>query len=149
MNDFTCTLRVTATKPDVAHVSVRQQRFSVGAPIEFDLQSPRVSSVEYALGAVGAEIVSGLQAFARRRRVRLDEVEAVVTGELENPLTYLEVVGEAGRPRIRRVHVKVYAASSGGEEKIRRLWEQMLPRLPLVSTLEGAVPVEIALTLTA
>jgi hypothetical protein len=149
MNEFACTLRVTATERDVARVSVRRHQFSVGAPIEFDVDSPHVASLEYALGAVGAEIVNGLQAFAKRRRVRLDQIEAVVSGELENPLTYLEVVGERGRPRIARIHVKVYLATPEDESRMRRLWEETLARLPLVCTLDGAARLEIELTLTA
>ncbi len=149
MTEVTCTLRITATGRDVARVSVRRQQFPVGAPIEFDVESPRVAAIEYALGAVGGEIVNGLQAFARRRRVQLDQIEAVVNGELERPLTYLEVVGENGRPRIRHIRVKVYISSSEDEATLRRLWTETLARLPLVCTLEGAVPLEIELTLTA
>jgi len=102
MNSTTCTLRVTATDRDVARVSVRRHQFTVGRPIEFDEASPRIAALEYALGAVAGEVVSGLRVFAWRRRVDVDQIEAVVTGELEHALAYLEVVGESGRPRIAR-----------------------------------------------
>jgi hypothetical protein len=148
MNNTTCTLRVTATDRDAARVSVRRHQFSVGRPIEFDEASPRIAALEYALGAVAGEVVSGLRAFAWRRRVDVDQIEAVVTGEMEHALAYLEVVGETGRPRIARVHLKVFVASPD-EQAVRRIWEEMLDRLPLVCTLRAAVRLDLELMWTA
>lgn len=149
MTGITCTLRVTATDDrDVARVSVRRHQFSVGRPIEFDDPSPRVAALEYALGAVGAEVVNGLRTFAARHRVEIDQVEAVVTGELENGLTYLEVIGERGRPRIARIHLKVFVASPD-ERALRCLWDDMLGKLPLICTLGPSVRLDIDLIVTS
>lgn len=149
MNGSTCTLRITATERDALRVSVRRHQFSVGRPIDFDEQAPTVAALEYALGAIGAEIVGGLRAFAHRRRIELDQIEAVVHGEIDNPLMYLEVVGETGRPRIGRVHVKVYVASPEDEHTVRRLLNETLDRLPLVGTWREATRLDIEMTLTA
>ena len=106
-------------------------------------------ALEYALGALGAELVGGLQEFAVRRRLVLDNVEALVQGEIEDPLVYLEVIGEAGQPRIRRVDIKVYVASPETEQIVRQLFEDVLTRLPLVGTFRGAVQLDIQLILAA
>src|SRR3954466_8907412 len=100
MNAITMSLRVTATARASARVSVGRRQFSIGRPVEFDEASPHVAALEYALGAVGGEVVNGLREFARRRRMPIDAIEAVVTGELQDGLAYLEVIGETGRPRI-------------------------------------------------
>jgi hypothetical protein len=97
MDPITVTLRVTAPDPEVARVSAGRRQFSIGRPLELDELSPRVAAIEYALGAVGGEVVNGLRTFANRRRLAIDAVEAVVTGELENGLTYLEVIEEQGQ----------------------------------------------------
>src|SRR4249920_1111090 len=112
MDTITVSLRVTAPDPAAARVSVGRRQFPIGQPLEFDEASPHVAPIEYALGAVGGEVVNGLRAFADRRRVAIDAVEAVVTGELEGGLTYLEVIGEQGQPRISRIHVKLFVASA-------------------------------------
>src|SRR5262245_52511557 len=111
MTAITISLRVTAPGPAAARVSVGRRQFPIGRPIEFDDASPHVAALEYALGAVGGEVVNGLREFARRRRLAIDAVEALVTGELEDALAYLEVNGERGRPRIRRIGIRVFAAS--------------------------------------
>jgi hypothetical protein len=148
MDTITVSLRVTAPDPAAARVSVGRRQFSIGKPLEFDEASPHVAAIEYALGAIGGEVVNGLRAFADRRRLPLDAVEAVVTGELENGLTYLEVVGEQGQPRIARIHVKVFVASLDAPA-MRALFERMLERLPLVCTLRAAVALTIDLNLTS
>ena len=144
MDALTISLRVTAPDDHFARVSVGRRQFSIGRPLEFDETSPHVAAVEYAMGAVGGEIVNGLRAFADRRRLAIDAVEAVVSGALENGLVYLEVVGEEGQPRIARMHVKVFVAAADAAAT-RTLFDHVLDRLPLLCTLRAALPVTVEL----
>ena len=148
MDTIAFSLRVTAPDPDVARVSVGRRQFSIGRPLEFDEASPHVAAIEYALGAIGGEIVNGLRAFADRRRLSIDAVEAVVGGVVESGLTYLEVIGETGQPKIARIHVKVFV-SAGDAAATRTVFELMLDRLPLVCTLRAALPLTTELVLTS
>lgn len=144
----TLSLRVTAPGPGVARVSIGRRQFSIGRPVEFDDASPHVAALEYALGAVGGEVVNGLREFARRRRLAIDALEALVTGELQDGLAYLEVIGERGRPRISRIAIKVFVASMD-ERATRAMFDEMIERLPLVSTLREALDLDIDLVLTS
>ena len=148
METITITLRVTAPDRDVARVSVGRRQFSIGRPLEFDDASARVAAVEYALGAVGGEVVNGLRVFADRRRLAIDAIEAVVTAELDHGLTYLEVIGEHGQPMIARIHVKVFLAC-GDAAASRALFAHVLDRLPLVCTLRAALDLSVELILTS
>jgi hypothetical protein len=148
MPDITISLRVTAPGPGFARVSVGRRQFSIGRPVEFDDASPYVAALEYAVGAVGGEVVNGLREFARRRRLAIDAVEALVTGELQDGLVYLEVIGENGRPRIRRIAVKVFVVSVD-HEATRALFDEMIERLPLISTLREATDLDVVLVQTS
>jgi hypothetical protein len=148
MDTIAFSLRVTAPSPDVARVSIGRRQFSIGPPLEFDEASPHVAAIEYALGAIGGEIVNGLRAFADRRRLSIDAVEAVVSATLENGLTYLEVIGEQRQPKIARVHVKVFV-SALDVAATHTLFKQMLDRLPLVCTLRAALILTTELVLTS
>jgi hypothetical protein len=148
MDPIAFSLRVTAPDPDVARVSVGRRQFSIGRPLEFDEASPHVAAIEYALGAIGGEIVNGLRAFADRRRLSIDAVEAVVGGVVESGLTYLEVIGETGQPKIARIHVKVFVSALDAAAT-RTVFELMLDRLPLVCTLRAALPLTTELVLTS
>jgi hypothetical protein len=148
MTAITISLRVTAPGPAIARVSAGRRHFSIGRPVEFDDASPHVSALEYLLGAVGGEVVNGLREFARRRRLTIDAVEAVATGELQDALAYLEVVGETGPPRIRRITIKVFVASAD-HKATRALFDEMIDRLPLVSTLRDALDLDVELVETS
>jgi hypothetical protein len=149
MSEFSSRLRVTAKAPGVARVSVRRHQFTVGRPLSFDVEYDNVTAVEYALGALGAEIVTGLHEFANRRRLELDAVEAVVDGELGNPLLYFEVVGEAGHPGLSHIAIKVYVASPHDGHTVTQLWNETLARLPLARTLTAHGIVHFTLELTS
>jgi hypothetical protein len=91
--------------------------------------------------------VNGLQTLARKRRLAIKRVEAVVEGELNNPLAYLGVVGETGHPGLQKVHVKVYVASIEEEATIQRLWQETLATSPLVCTFQAAIQLDLRLQL--
>ena len=145
MERYTWTLRVSTARKDHTSVFVRQHQFTVCAPVQFDAAYDAITALEYVLGAIGADVVHGFQALARKRRVEVDHVEAVVEGELNNPLTYLGVVGESGHPGLERVSVKVYVASIAAEEEVRRVWQEMLDKSPLVRTFQPAIRFELSL----
>ena len=99
------------------------------------------------LGAVGGEVVNGLRAFADRRRLSIDAVEAVVSGALENGLTYLEVIGEQGQPKIARIHVKVFASAAGRRRHSHRVRADARPAPARVHAPGGAaLTTELVLT---
>jgi hypothetical protein len=148
MTAIIISLRVTAPGRADARVSVGRRQFLIGRPVEFDDASPHVAALEYALGAVGGEVVNGLREFARRRRIVIDAVEALVTGELQDGLVYLEVIGETGRPRISRIAIKVFVASVD-DRATQALFDEMIERLPLVSTLREALDLDVELVLTS
>jgi OsmC-like protein len=145
MQGYTWTLRVSANEPGQATVFTRQHQFRVGAPVHFDRAYASVSALEYVLGAIGAGLVNGLQILGRKRRVAIEQVEAFVEGELNNPLTYLGVVGETGHPGLEKVRVRVYVASSEAETTIHRLWHEMLATSPLVHTFQAAIRFDLTL----
>ena len=103
--------------------------------MQFDEQYDQVTALEYALAALGVDLVNGLRLAARRRRIALTDVEAVVTGALDNPLTYLGVVGEEGHPGLARITIRVYVSTDAEEQDIESAWREAQERSPLVRAL--------------
>lgn len=147
-NRFTWNLRISSNREDQASVFVRQHAFRIGAPIHFDKAYSHITALEYVLGAIAADIVTGLQAIARKRRVEVDQVEAVVEGELNNALTYLSVIGEQGHPGLQRVGIKVYISSLATEERIHQVWEETLAHSPMVHTFKDAIDLQLEFQVT-
>lgn len=136
---------MSTSSKDSATVFVRKHQFTVGAPLQFDEDYPRVTPLEYVLGAIGADLANGLLELAKRRRLEVDRVEVVVHGELHNPLTYLGVVGEEGHPGLETLEIKVYASSLEEEENLRRVFEESLRRSPLACTFETVLQGKVSL----
>jgi hypothetical protein len=132
-------VRVSATGKDSARVFARRHQFTVGAPVHFDEEYGQVSALEYVLGAIGAELVHGLVSLGRRRRLAIDHAEALVQGELDDALAYVGAVGATGHAGLAKIAVKVYIGSVEDEDAVRKLWEDVLERSPLVRTLRPAV----------
>jgi hypothetical protein len=143
--DFVWRARVSAESPGRASVHARTHSFVVGPPLDFDPEADAVSALEYLLGAVAADVLNGFRAEAKRRRVRLDRSEATVEGRLDNPLTHLAVVGEAGHPGLTEATVKVYVSSPDAEASLRDAWTASLDRSPLVHTLRPSVDLTLEL----
>lgn len=144
MEDTRWTLRVTAARAPGSTAHARKHSFAIGAPISFDAEYGAITALEYLLGAVGGDLVGGIQAVARRRRVEIDDVEAVVHGVLHNPMVYLRVVGEPGDAGIRAIDARVYISSLDDEARVRAVWAEVLETSPIVNTLSKVVKLDLA-----
>lgn len=144
MEETRWTLRVTSTRTPGSIAHARKHSFAVGAPISFDAEYGAITALEYLLGAVGADLVGGIQTVARRRRVEVDDIEAVVHGALHNPMVYLCVVGESGDAGIRAIEARVYISSLDDEARVRAVWAEVLETSPIVNTLSKAVQLDLA-----
>ena len=136
------TVRVRATADGGASVLARTQRFEVGDASPFDAELTRVSGLEYALGALGAELSAGLIVRARRQGRMIEEAEAVVRCKLDDPLAALGVIGATGHAGIGFLHVKVVARTLEPPEVVAALWRETLAASPLCVTLAKACPLE-------
>jgi hypothetical protein len=142
-------VRVTRSADEPStRVFVRKHQFAIGSPVSFDEEHPAVTALEYALGALGGELLSGFLETAKRRRADVDQLEAVVQGEVENPLVHLGVVGASGSPRLARVGIKVYVNSLEEEDVLQSIWADVLARAVLLKTLEPTVKVELSFKAT-
>jgi hypothetical protein len=142
---FVWTLRVGSTGDGPATVFVRKHQYEVGAPVQFDPQYQYVTALEYVLGALAADVVNGLKSIASTRRVAIENIEGVVKGELNNPLTHLGVVGETGHSGIEKIELRVYVSSLADHAAIQTIWDETLARSPLVRTLSPLVHLTLGL----
>ena len=139
----TWTLRVSSEDPVSATAYVRRHRFDVGVPLQFDEEYDCVTSLEYVLGAIASDVVVGFRRLARRRRLDVDRVEALVHGQVDNPLTFLQVVGEEGHPGLTDVVLKVYVSSIDPPDRVNAVWEETLRTSPLVRTFQDCVELRL------
>jgi hypothetical protein len=136
------TVRVRATGDGTASALARTHRFAVGAAAPFDAEAREVSGLEYALGALGAELALGLLTLARRQGRAIEEAEAVVQCELDDPLAALGVIGAKGHAGIKLLRIKVFARTLEPPDAVAALWRETLATSPLCVTLAKACTLE-------
>jgi hypothetical protein len=145
--------------PEIDHVfPVRVQRvaggsarvyarggFDVGSQASLRETDEAASAVEYLIGALGGDLVCGLQRAAEAEGIGLHGVEITLNGRLDNILTHLGVVGEQGHPGLAAIDGTAYIATDADESTLTRAWQRTLVRSPLYNTLTRCADVSIKL----
>jgi hypothetical protein len=127
--------------------STRNHRFAICGAASFKENDPSPSSVEYLLGIVGGDLVSGFTAAAQRRGLTLFGLEAKILGHLHNPLFFLGVIGEEGHPGVQAIDATLYVSTEAEEQELEEAWQEVLRRSPLVHTLHRAVDLKLSMQL--
>lgn len=144
MNETTWQARVISNGRETAEAFVRSQKLAIGPPLQFDAEFKGVTALEILLAALGADIVNGFAAVARQQRLSVDQLEATVEGSLNNPLTFLGVVGETGHPGLETAKVTLYIGTLDSEAAVKKAWLETLKRSPLVNTLSKAATLKLS-----
>ena len=124
---------------DQATAYTRNHAFIVGGQASFREADAHPDAVEYLLGALGGDLISGFASHATRRGVEVDAMEASISGRLNNPLVFLGVVGESGHPGFETISCTLYVSADADGEVLEEIWQTTLTRSPLVNTLDRCV----------
>ena len=143
--DYAWTSRVSWTGEGWATAYTRNHAFTVGGQASFRETDAHPDAVEYLLGALGGDLISGFASHARRRGVEVDAMEASISGRLNNPLVYLGVVGESGHPGFEKISCTLYVSADADEEVLSEVWQTTLASSPLVNTLDRCVGLTLTL----
>jgi hypothetical protein len=138
-------VRIQRTTGRLARVYARAQSFDVGSQASLRESDDSPSAVEYAIGALGGDLVCGLERAAEGQGILLHAIEIALNGRLDNILTHLGVVGEEGHPGFAAIDGTAYIGSEADETVIQRAWQRTLDRSPLYQTLSRVAVVTIAL----
>ena len=141
-------LRVEAYSREGAKVYSGRHAFEVSKQLSFADEVDKPSAVEYFLGAVGGDLVSGFRTQAARNGVEIDGLELTISGRLGNPLVPLGVIGAQGNPGFESISATLYVSSEADEQRIRGIWRSTVEVSPLVKTLEGCVKLSLELRVT-
>ena len=101
--------------------------------------------MEYVLGALGGDLLIGLDRAASAAGVTVHAVEIALTGHIDNLLVHLGVIGEQGHPGFRAIDGTVYVSADSDPQTIESAWQRTLARSPLYNTLTRCAEVTIRL----
>ncbi len=147
-NNFRWSTRVRWLAGSTATVYARNNAFQIEQQASFKEADPHPSAVEYLLGAVGGDIIAGFAGQAARAGVVLDALEVSVSGQLNNPLIYLGVIGETGHAGFETIDGKIYVSADTDEATLQQIWQTVQIRSPLLNTLRRCVTLNFELKIT-
>jgi OsmC-like protein len=142
-------VRVQRTGAGAARAYARAQSFDVGSQASLRESDPQPSAIEYALGALGGDLLWGLERAAESEGLTLHAVEVALKGRLENILVHLGVVGEAGHAGIAAIDGTIYVSTEGDAAALESAWQATLSRSPLYNTFTRCAAVSITLKVIA
>ncbi len=141
------TVRVRTDSCNGLTASARTHSWRVGEPITFAPKDDLPSALELAVGALAADLIGGLKRICRLRRIPIGRAELSLRWTLDNPLSYVGVVGEEGSPAISKIEGVLYV-SCLEDERVREAWREALDRSPLFNTFRNAVEIDLRLDVT-
>ena len=136
---YTFTLRIRGSNEKEAAAYARNHSFPIYRAASFRETDPHPSAIEYFLGAIGGDLITGFSSIAARHGIQPDSIEIVVSGQLSNPLVMLGVVGESGSPGFETIHAKLYVSSDAENSVLEEIWQETIDRSPLVHSLNNRV----------
>ena len=139
----TWTARVGWSDGHHATAYTRNHAFPIGQPVSFHTTDAHPSAIEYLLGALGGDLLSGFARAAARQAIPLDAIEASVSGRLNNPLVAVGVIGETGHPGFEEIAATLYVSADADEPTLQVIWQTTLAASPLVHTLQRCVSLHL------
>ena len=145
MDEHRFEVRVQHTTTGAARAYARVQAFDVGSQASLVEEDSHPSAVEYLLGALGGDLLRGLDRAAAGTGVTLYAAEITLSGLLDNILVHLGVIGEQGHPGFKAIDGTLYISSDADQPTIESVWRRTLERSPLYNTLTRCSDVSIRL----
>lgn len=140
--------RVTLAGRRISKAYARNLSFSIEGEAGFSPEGSFPSALEYLLGALGADVLSGFERRAEKKGLTIDTIELSLSGRIENPLVILDVVGAKGSPAIQSIAGTLYVTADADESALNVIWLETLARSPLVKTLERSVAISLRMRVT-
>jgi hypothetical protein len=144
-SDHTFQVRVRGTDLRAARAYARARSFDVGSQASLRESDPEPSAVEYALGALGGDLLLGLDRAAATAGLAVHAIEIALAGRLDNTLVHLGVIGEQGHAGFSAIDGTAYVSADADPIAIESAWRLALERSPLYNTFTRCASVSIRL----
>jgi hypothetical protein len=123
----------------------RNFKWTVGQPASFEEKDANPAAVEALLGALAGDLVTGFVTACTQANLEVDDVEMTVQGRLHDVTAHLGL--SDGDPSLAAIEVKLFASSFDDQARVREVWQTVLKRSPLATTLARATDLQTKLAI--
>lgn len=140
---YSWSVRAYSADGNQTRLHAGRHSFSVGPAVSFRPDEPLPTAVEHLLAALAADLVSTFASCLRERSVEFDALECRLSGQLDDPLASIGVVGARGSPALSAISGTVYVSAELDEPVLRGAWCAATDRSPLFNTLAPCLALRI------
>lgn len=140
---YSWSVRAHSSDGRVTRMHAGKHTLSAGPAVSFRPDEPLPSAVEHLLAALAADLVSSFASSLGEHRVEFDALECRLSGQLEDPLASIGVVGASGSPALSAIAGTVYLSAEAEQPLLRRAWCAAIARSPLFNTLAPCLALRI------
>lgn len=142
---YTWSVRGNSADGQVTRLHAGRNSLSAGPAVSFRPDEPLPSAIDYLLCALTAEMVSNFAACMSERAVDFDAVECRVSGQLEDPLASIGVVGASGNPAMSTITGTVFVSADVDDGVLQDAWCAALSRSSVYRTLQKCVSLSVGM----
>ena len=119
---------------------IRDHAFLIDEPSDLAGVDTSPNAVEYILAALGACYTVGFTLNATKRGIKVDALEVVLEGKLDNVLTFFGLSNQ-GHSGYKEIRAKLFVKTSANDRLVEEAWKEAIATSPVANTLSRNVAI--------
>ena len=140
INSFQKSFRAIVSD-DLVKVYNEKSRIPVDSSISFDSEKEEFTSIDFFVSSIVSELILTMMRVAKKRNTILQDIEAKVNLDIDNPMYLLNVIGFEDKSIINKINIDIYFFSFYEGEELQEFLDEVLDRTLIYNSIKDLVNV--------
>ena len=113
----------------------------VDSSISFDSEKEEFTSIDFFVSSIVSELILTMTKVAKKRNAILQDIEAKVNLDIDNPMYLLNVIGFEDKSIINKINIDIYFFSFYEGEELQEFLDEVLDRTLIYNSIKDLVNV--------
>ena len=140
INSFQKSFRAIVSD-DLVKVYNEKSYIPVDSSISFDSEKEEFTSIDFFVSSIVSELILTMMRVAKKRNTILQDIEAKVNLDIDNPMYLLNVIGFEDKSIINKIDIDIYFFSFYEGEELQEFLDEVLDRTLIYNSIKDLVNV--------
>ena len=140
INSFQKSFRAIVSN-DLVKVYNEKSYIPVDSSISFDSEKEEFTSIDFFVSSIVSELILTMMRVAKKRNTILQDIEAKVNLDIDNPMYLLNVIGFEDKSIINHINIDIYFFSFYEGEELQEFLDEVLNRTLIYNSIKDLVNV--------
>ena len=126
---------------DLVKVHNEKSCIPVDSSISFDSEKEEFTSIDFFVSSIVSELILTMMKVAKKRNAILQDIEAKVNLDIDNPMYLLNVIGFEDKSIINKIDIDIYFFSFYEGEELQEFLDEVLNRTLIYNSIKNLVNV--------